>query len=171
MSKQCRFYVLPSDIEFLLAELRSRVGLKIISSRSSVLGPTELDSSFSEYVFLPTKTKILHVSCYLTPPKEAEIKMEHLTQKGQWAVSDSSEVIELSGCDYDGRILRVGRLYFQNDQLIGDALWPKREEFLQWADQIFKTTKKLLERSETLRAYLGKDAAAWQRNGGLFRAI
>jgi hypothetical protein len=97
--------------------------------------------------------------------------MEHLTQKGQWAVSDSSEVIELSGCDYDGRILRVGRLYFQNDQLIGDALWPKREEFLQWADQIFKTTKKLLERSETLRAYLGKDAAAWQRNGGLFRAI
>jgi len=171
MSKQCRFYLLPSDVERLLSELRSRVGLKLISRRSSVLKPTELESPFSEYVSQATKAKFLHVNCYLTPPMEAEIKMQHLTKQGQWAVSESSEVVEFSGCDYDGKTLSVGRFYFQNDQLIGDALWPKREEFLRWADRVLQTTKKLLERSKTLNAYVGTDAAAWERNGGRFQAL
>jgi hypothetical protein len=171
MSKQCRFYLLPSDIERLVAELRSRVGLKIISRRSLTLRPTELDSPFSEYVSQATKRKFLRVNCYLMPQTEAEIKMEHLTKQGQWAISVSSEVVEFSGCDYDGQTLSVGRFYFQNDQLIGDALWPKREEFLQWADRAFQTTKKLLERSKTLNAYVGTDAAVWERNGGRFQAL
>jgi hypothetical protein len=102
---------------------------------------------------------------------EAEIKMEHLTKQGQWAVSVSSEVVEFSGCDYDGKTLNVGRFYFQNDQLIGDALWPKRDEFLQWADRLLQTTKELLERSKMLNAYLGKDAAAWEQKAGRFKDV
>ena len=171
MSKQCRFYLLPSDVERLLAELRSQVGLKLISKRSPVLKPTELESPFSEYVSQPTKAKFLHVDCFLTPPTEAEIKMHHLTKQEQWTVAESSEVVEFSGCDYDGKTLSIGRFYFQNDQLIGDALWPKRDEFLQWADGLFQTTKKLLKRSKTLNAYIGKDAAAWERNGGRFQVL
>lgn len=171
MSKQCRFYLLPSDVDHLLDELRSRVGLKLISRRSSALHPTELESPFSEYVSEVTKTKFLFANCYLTPPGEAEIKMQHLPKQGEWAVSESSEVIEFSGCDYDGSSLRVGRFYFQTDQLIDDAIWSKRDEFLQWADRVFQTTKKLLERSRALNAYLGKDAAAWERNGGCFQDV
>jgi hypothetical protein len=145
--------------------------LKLISRRSSVLKPAELESPFFEYVSHATKAKFLHVNCYLTPQVEARIKMHHLTKQGQWAVSESSEVIEFSGCDYDGKTLRVGRFYFQNDQLIGDALWPKRHEFLQWADRLLQTTKKLLERAKTRNAYVGTDAAAWERNGGHFQAL
>jgi hypothetical protein len=171
MSKQCRFYLLPSDVECLLAELRSQVGLKLISRRSLVLKPTALESPFSEYVSQATKAKFLHVNCFLMPPMEAEIKMHHLTKQGQWAIAESSEVVEFSGCDYDGKTLSIGRFYFQSDQLIGDALWPKREEFLQWADELFQITKKLLQRSKTLNAYVGKDAAAWERNGGRFQAL
>ena len=171
MSKQCRFFLLPSDVERLLAELRSQVGLKLISRRSLVLKPTELESPFSEYVSQATKTKFTHVNCYLAPPTEAEIKMHHLTKQAQWAVSESSEVVEFSGCDYDGNTLHVGRLYFQNDQILGDAIWPKRDEFLHWADRLLQTTKKLLERSKTLNAYVGKDAAEWERSGGRFQAI
>jgi len=171
MSKQCRFYLLPSDIERLLAELRSRTGFRLIAAKSPALRPTELESPFSEYVFQPTKTKFLHVNCYLSPPSEAEIKMHYLPKQAQWAVSESSEVVEFSGCDYDGKTLSIGRFYFQNDQLNGEALWLKREEFLQWADRLLQTTKKLLVYSKTLYAYVGKDAAAWERNGGRFQEI
>jgi hypothetical protein len=171
MSKQCRFYLLPSDVECLLGELRSRVGFKLIARRSSALRPIELESPFSEYVPEVTKKKSLYANCYLTPPGEAEIKMQHLPKQGEWAVSESSEVIEFSGCDYDGRSLRIGRFYFQTDQLIDDAIWPKRDAFLQWADSVLQTTKKLLERSKTLNAYVGKDAAAWEREGGRFQGV
>jgi hypothetical protein len=173
MSKQCRFFLLPSDIERLLDELRSRVGFRLISSKSLTLSPTELESPISEskYVSEATKTKFLRVYCYLMPLAEAEIKFHYLSKQGQWAVLESSEVIQFSGCDYDGSNLSIGRFYFQNDQLIGDTIWPKRDEFLQWADRIFRTTKKLLDHSKSLQAYLGKDAAEWELKGGRFKYL
>jgi hypothetical protein len=171
MSKQCRFYLLPSDVESLLEDLRNRVPLKVISSRSPTLAPAEVQSPLSEYIFKPTKTKVLCADCYLVPADGAEIKMHYLPKQRQWAVSEVSEAIEFSGCDYDGETLRVGRLYLQTDQLIVDGLWPKREEFLRWADKVLQTTKRLLKRSKTLNAYVGKDAAAWERKGGHFRDL
>jgi hypothetical protein len=171
MSKQFRFYLLPSDIERLLDQLRAQVAFKLISTLSPVFSPAELQSPFSEYVFRPTKTKFINADCYLVPSTGAEIKMEYLPKRERWAVSESSEVIQFSGCDYDGTVLRIGRFYFQTDQLIGDAIWPKRQEFLKWADQVFCATKRLLTYSKTLSAYVGEDAAGWERSGGTLKDL
>lgn len=173
MSRQCRFYLLPSDVERLLSELRLQVDLKLVSKTSTTLNPTYLSSPFSEYLFEPTKTKFIHLNCFLIESSQADIKMKHLTKRGLWMIAaDPSEVIELSGCDYSGGTLKVGRLYFHNDQLIGDhTICPKRKEFIEWADRILRTTKKMLRYSKELYAYVGKDAALWEKSGGSFKEI
>lgn len=88
-----------------------------------------------------------------------------------WTVNESSEVIQFSGCDYHGDVLEIGRFYFQTDMLMGEAIWRKRPEFLDWADKVFRTTKRLLYRSKAIDAYVGDDALRWQRNGGRFAAL
>ena len=171
MSKQCRFYLLPSDVERLLDELHARVGFKLISNRSVTMTPIEMNSHFSEYCSKATSSTFRRVNCYLATPTVSGINMDYLPTRREWAILPSSEAIEFSGCDFDGSTLWIGRLYFQTDQLIGDAIWPKRGEFLQWADRVIQTARRHLERSKSLDAYLGKDAAAWEQNGGRFQEI
>jgi len=95
--------------------------------------------------------------------------MEHLTKQRQWAVSVSSEVVEFSGCDYDGKPLSVGRFYFQNDQLIGDTLWSKRDRFLQWADQPLHQRRNSSNARKTLNAYVGKEQQHRDETGDVSR--
>lgn len=82
----------------------------------------------------------------------------------------SSEVIEFSGCDFDGKALLVGRFYFHTDELVDREIVKKRTEFLQWADQVFRYTKKALSRDRELMAplgaYVGKDAIVFREGGG-----
>lgn len=166
MSAQCRLYLLPSDIVRLLEDIRSQVDLKIISRRSTTPSPADLTSPLMEYTRRLTNKKNYHVNCYLTPVSNAVIEMDYLSKQAHWVVSEASDVIEFSGCDYDGERLEVGRFYFQSDKVFDGAIWPKRPEFIQWANDVFRTTKKSLCRSKKLDAYVGKDAADWERAGG-----
>jgi len=96
--------------------------------------------------------------------------MKFIAKQNHWIIDTDSEVIEFSGCDFDGNVLLIGRFYFQNDVLIGDGIWSKRAEFLRWAGQIFRVTKETMRYSTPLEAYVGKDAEQWWRNGGKFTA-
>jgi hypothetical protein len=167
MSRQFRFYLLPSDIERLAAELRSRFGARFIDSVSPSMTPMEIDSCIrtAEY------DGSTYVHCYLIPSSGAEIKMWHMTKRQLWAVDESSEVIQFNGCEYHGEVLEIGRFYFHTDILMGDAIWRKRPEFLEWADKVFRTTKRLLHRSNAMDAYLGEDALRWRKNGGRLASL
>jgi hypothetical protein len=167
MSKQFRFYLLPSDIESLFAELSMRVGIRIIQTPAPRLEPIELESPIRDSSKFRT-TDSVSVWCCLTAPSNADVRMRFITSQSHWIVEDRSEVIEFSGCDYDGSVLLIGRFYFQSDMLIGDTIWPKRAEFLKWTDSVFQTAKKLLHYSKGLEAYIGEDARKWRENGGRF---
>lgn len=171
MSKQCRLFLLPTDTERLLEEFRLKANVKIISRKSSSMKPVELTSPFVEYVSQATSMKFLHLDCFLIPAFSSEIRMHHLAKLDEWAVSESSEAVEFAGCDYDGKVLRPGRLYFQTDQVLGDDIVPKRTEFLRWADQLLRITKGSLTRSQMLNAYVGADAEAWEHKGGRFEKM
>jgi hypothetical protein len=86
----------------------------------------------------------------------------------RWNVQPESEAIEFEGCEFDGSVLVRGRLYFQNDFLIQGMVAPKRKEFLDWADKVFRLAKKSLRRSKTLDAYVGEHAEKWRQQGGRF---
>lgn len=171
MSKQCRVFLLPTDIERLLEQLRLRAKVKVIARKSPSMNPVDLTSPFSGYVSQVTSTNFLHLDCLLIPSASSEVRMRYLAKQNQWVVSESSEAVEFTGCDYDGRILRPGRLYFQTDQALGEDIWPKRAEFLRWADQLLQITKAALRRSAVLNAYVGTDAAAWEHDGGRFEQM
>jgi hypothetical protein len=107
--------------------------------------------------------------CYLMAAADSYVKMRYIAKQGYWHVDDErSEVIEFSGLEYDGEILLEGRFYFKTDFLLGDAIWPKRDEFLKWGACIFRRAKTTLSYSKGLDVYVGADAEVWRTKGGRF---
>jgi hypothetical protein len=171
MSRQFRFYLLPSDIERVLVELRVKFSVKLIEEISATLPPVEIDAPFRPSLYSMGSETFTSVRCLLTPPSGAEIKSRYMTKRKLWSVDIQSEVIEFSDCDFDGSVLLIGRFYFQTDFLLDQTIWRKRPEFLDWADKVFRTTKRMLHWSKKLDAYVGKDAARWRQDGGRFVSL
>jgi len=166
MSRQFRLYLLPSDIEDLLIDLRSQFDLKILQAYSKTAIPVELASPIQRWPRNARQAAHTSVHCYLAARSEADLQMWFAGKRGEWILDEKSEVIQFSGCDFDGTTLAEGRFYFQTDQLSRDAIVPKRREFLTWADRVFRRAKKDLHRSNTLDAYLGPSTVAWWKSGG-----
>jgi hypothetical protein len=169
MSKQFRVYIVPSDIQSTLDHLRSKVGLRVLEETAPGPKPIEVESPVRRRSTWIKARDYVSVRCYLVPDCSADIKMYYIPKQSHWIVhSEDVEGIEFSGCDYDGKTLLEGRFYFRNDMLIGDTIWPKRREFLDWADKVFRITKKQLRWSKELDAYIGKGAENFMQNGGKF---
>jgi hypothetical protein len=167
MSRQFPFYLLPSDIEGLTAELRSKFGARVIDTVSPSMTPLEIGSAVRK----EENRDATRVRCYIAPPSGAEIKTWYMEKRQLWAVDTSSEVIEFSGCDFTEGVLLIGRFYFETDMLIGDSIWRKRPEFLAWADKVFRFTKHSLFWSKPMMAYVGEDALRWRKAGGKFASF
>jgi hypothetical protein len=167
MSRQFYLYLLPADAESLIHTLKSELDLSLIQTSSPKPVPKQIESPM-RHGGLMLKNATAHADCYITPAKEADIRMRFVSTLSHWNVDDKSEVIEFSGCEFDGHVLVRGRLYFQNDLLAGDMIAPKRKEFLAWADKVFRLAKKSLHRSEALDAYVGEHALKWRQEGGRF---
>lgn len=167
MSRQFCVYLLPADVESLINTLRSRLEITLIQPSSPRPFPMTLKSPLCTGR-LALKTATVRVDCYITPAKEADIKMWFIRNLGYWSVETESEAIEFRGCEFDGSVLVAGRFYFQNDLLVGDMIVPKRREFIVWADRVFRLAKRSLSRSKVLDAYVGEHAAKWRREGGRF---
>jgi hypothetical protein len=169
MSRQFRFFLLPSDAEALIADLRDRIGLKLIDSKSPGPEPLEIDSPMQEHPPREDGKTTVGAHCYLTAATGADVKMQYIANQVHWLVhEEQSEVIQFSGLEYDGEMLVQGRFYFQTDFFLDDAIWPKRDPFLRWADRIFRRAKATLAYSRGLDAYIGPDAEVWKMRGGRF---
>jgi hypothetical protein len=166
MSRQFRVYLLPSDIDDLIIDLKEKFDIKLYKEKSSTPEPVEIKTPVEVDEWRPNST---HVRCFIAPANEIRMNTWFVSTQGYWVVEEEpSEIIEFSGCDYDGKTLVIGRFYFHTNFLIGDTVWPKREAFLKWAAKIFKSVKKQLSYSEELEAYLGTRAEDWRKNGGRF---
>ena len=168
MSKQFQLFLVPSDAVVLVKELRVRFGARVLSKKSPTNEPVELESPI-EHESIFRASGATSIFCYLAPSNARMITNYYPTLR-LWLTQTSSEAIEFSGCDFNGKTLLVGRFYFQTDELVDGRIIKKRAEFLQWADRIFRYTKKVLKRDrelmEPLGAYVGKDAILFRENGG-----
>jgi hypothetical protein len=169
MSKQFRVFIVPSDIQSILDRLRSKVGLRVIEETAPSSKPIEVESPVRKRSLWIKEKDYVSVRCYLLPDRGADIKMRYIPRQSHWIVhSEGAEGLEFSGCGYDGKTLVEGRFYFQNDMLIDDTIWPKRKEFIDRADKVFRITKKQLRWSKELDAYIGENAEHFRKNGGKF---
>jgi hypothetical protein len=130
MSKQFQIYALPADIERLIAQLREKLNLLLISPTSLGPKPTWIESPLQQTSVLPSKQGT-SVGCCLVANGLANIHFEHYRNRSAWRVTEESELISFSGCDFDGSVLVRGRFYCQTDFLEGQEIVKKRPEFLR----------------------------------------
>jgi hypothetical protein len=168
MGRQFQLYLLPEDAESLIAELQSRVGLRLLCEDSPSAAPVETDTPVSESI--SKAGDLVHsCRCYLAPPWVSKIKMHPKRAELLWHVDQESEVIEFSGCHLRGNLLVRGRFYYQPEFVAGNAFVAKSEEFLTWAEKVFRTAKKLLHKQPgVIYAYVGDGAQRWRTQGGRF---
>lgn len=172
MGRQFRFYLLPSDIDRIMEELQTNLAVRMIGDVSPSPCPIELESPFTRVDPQQQVWPATLANCYLTSSDSPDIRMWYMPKRQLWAIDDDrSEVIEFSGCEFSGTVLNVGRFYYLSDMLVNMSMWPKRPEFVSWAEKVFKTTKKILNYSPNLLAYIGEHAAKWKREGGVFGSI
>ena len=171
MGRQFRFYLLPSDLDRLLINLRAEYGLRILASTSDKSEPLELESATSNYTEIASAGVYSFGQYYLASGTEAQTRMQYLDKLQRWHIdSGQSELIELSTSDYGSGVLREGRFYYQKDMLSPDAtaIQPKSPGFVRWAESVFRAAKKQLKYSNKLEAYIGAQAEAWRLQGGQF---
>jgi hypothetical protein len=158
MGKQFQVYLLPSDAVTLIETLRQKVGLRLLSSRSPRREPVEIESPI-----------LSQVGCLLVPDLSVSIKLDHIEKQGYWNVNTLfSEVLEFSGCHFDEKALKRGRLFYDSGFYNAEHWQEKSARFLAWAETVFRTAKKTLKRVPSLDAYVGEDAKHWRSKGGVF---
>jgi len=167
MSKQLYMYALPTDIQRVIAQLSEKLGVTMLSPTSPSSEPTWISSPILNRSLLPTPGST-SVNCYLVQSGLAQVRLDYYASLSSWHISDDSEVIAATGCDFDGKVLVRGRLYCQTDMLRGQEIIPKRLEFIRWTERVYRLVKKNLHMSEEFGAYVGPDALEWEKAGGCF---
>jgi len=168
MSRQFQLYLLPSDADALIRELKSTIDLKIIQDESPTPVPVELQSPVRNHSTRFRNVQASSIRCNLMQASGAQLQMNFYKNPDRWIPDESAEVIESSGCDFNGALLLIGRFYVQTDKLVGNEILDKRPEFTKWADTVFRKAKKLLHYNSELAAYVGNDAANFRKQGGRF---
>jgi len=166
MSRQFRVYLLPDDIEWLISRLRDNFEIRLLQENSKSAVPVELASPLRNWPAKPGKEPHSDVFCYLTAPEQADIRLWYAAKRAEWLLHEQSEMIEFSGCNFDGIGLADGRFYFHTDKLVGETIVAMRPEFLALGDRVFRSIKTLLRRSKALDAWVGPETVVWWRNGG-----
>jgi hypothetical protein len=161
MSKQVNFYVTPEDTTLLEDSLRDIESFVVLHSRSDSSKPRIL----ANLDYIENGQQWLYL--FLVRPDDLDsVSMRYVPAQDYWTVDVlKSPVIELNRCFFDGQILRRGRIYYigkfygTNDELIA-----KPEPFQKWANSVFKTTKKALNKINS--DYFGRNAQEWLTSGG-----
>jgi hypothetical protein len=100
------------------------------------------------------------------------IKLDSIEKQGYWSVNTLfSEVIEFSGCYFDGKTLKRGRFFYESGFYDAQQWRDKSSRFLEWSEAMFRAAKKPLKRISSLDAYVGEDAERWRSAGGLLVAL
>lgn len=73
-----------------------------------------------------------------------------------------SEVVEFSGCHFNEKTLKRGRLFYDIGFYNGEQWQEKSPRFLKWTEIAFKTAKKSIKRAPSFDAYIGADAERWR---------
>ena len=154
--------MLPSDVDRLIEVLRHDVGLRLLANRSLRPEPVETESP------VHTEAGFTRVDCLLAPDYASSVKLDHLDKQNLWSVNTLfSEVVEFSGCHFNDKTLKSGRLFYDKG-FYSDKQWQEKSpRFLKWADLVFQTAKKSVKRVSSLDAYIGKDAERWHSAGGV----
>jgi hypothetical protein len=160
MGRQANFWALPEDIEDLLVPIKGLHAVEVVHSRS----PSAKPRIVGTLNFVENQHRWLD---YFLVRREdlPQVAMEHISAQGYWVVDYvRSPVVEFSSCFFNERVLRRGRVYYNEGYDEGSEWRLKPEAFRAWAARVVAKTRKQLMRHGT--NFLGKRAAVWMKEKG-----
>jgi len=171
MGRQFRFYLLPSDANLLVEQLQKRFEAKLLLDYSPLSEVLEIDSPFRTDEMGDLGPMASRPRYYLAPPF-GRIERHYYPKPDWWIIDSESEGIEFSGCISNQVAVAIGRFWYETNFVRDLQYVSKNTEFLKWAQDVYRFTKRSLHYDAQSDAYLGKDALSFREKGGqLARAI
>lgn len=158
MGRQITLYLLPSDTSLFEESLKKSLDISFFEYESPSSRPRPVAS-----LGIPSMGESWLI-IYLTLPNQAKnIVCEKVPSQGYWTIDSlRSPVVEFSRCYFNGKVLREGRLFYDSGYYDDSGTWvEKPKDFLEWADKLFRITKKVLKKIPNKQEYAGQDALAW----------
>lgn len=160
MGRQANFFLLPSDLVALEAEI-ARIGpFTVLHSRSTSKEVRRLSA------LDPAKANEDWLHLFLVRPDDLEqVVVQHVPAQGYWTVDPlTSPVVEFQRCFFDGKVLRRGRVYVvENYYDSNGVLVQKPVPFKEWARAVLGVVRRKLHRQGP--DYIGADAKRWVASG------
>jgi hypothetical protein len=161
MSHQFTYYALPEDFVAIESRLGELAPFAPLYDRS----PTAIPRAASSLNFRDGSERWLFF--YLVREVDlVSVITKYVDTQRYWTIEClPSPVVQCTGCFFDGKILRSGRMYYTDGDYDRGGTWVwKSDAFRQWAATVFRATKKCLVRKG--RDYIGPAAAKWLETSG-----
>jgi hypothetical protein len=181
MGRQLSFYLMPDDEKQFLIDVLKNSDIKLISSRTAnpipeIIKPSEINNKKElKYYFWDSKYPI-EDDFSIVFEKQLNQKTGDLIPTGktyyQITNINSKALVEYLRSRISSKnILTRGRIWAEMYRLSNDktSLEFKGESYSNWFTEIEKWFKKncILEKTNGICFYIGKNAVDWKNNGGL----
>jgi len=165
MSKQIQIYLAPEDvIEF--ERVLKLIGVLILERTSRLARPVLLEAIEAK------REEANGLDNYLVRSDQLDSVLTRAVPKqGCWTIDSlHSPVIEFSGCHFDGKTLKRGRLFYDEGYYDDRGIWiDKPDQFLLTGKEIFRLARQMFRKDRSLDAYVGPKAGEWrERSQGAF---
>jgi hypothetical protein len=165
MGRQFSFYILPSETNLLVEQLRKRFEAKLLVDYSRADKLLEVDLPFRENAAGDMESISMDIRFYLAP-SSSQIKRSYFPKPDWWVIDSDSEGIEFLGCKFNGKAVAIGRFLYEINVVRDLQYISKSTEFLKWAETVYRYTKSLLHYDRSTDTYFGKDAVSFREEGG-----
>ncbi|MFT3820274.1 MAG: hypothetical protein QM750_22110 [Rubrivivax sp.] len=140
MGQQFTYYCLAEDLERIQTQVFRPANGQLVASEKT--NGTHTLVSVDSFPLANDQMGKQTVFLYLLPPKE----LQREVRNGPWIDHSKSHLIEVGRCFTDGRIIRSARFWYETRYFEGNELRVKPAEFVSWAEGVFRSTKKTLQR-------------------------
>jgi len=142
MGRQFRYYCLERDLADIQHQVFVPAGGQLVISENC----DGMHRMLPINKFALERNRMGHepIQLLLLPPLE----MQREVLNGEWIDTSKSHVIEVNRCYTDGKLIRLARFWYETKYFVGTEPYTKPNEFVEWAECIFRKTKQLLRRHE-----------------------
>ena len=151
---------MPSEIIYIGLKLKKELNAIVLGSESNIKKPAVIDFELNK--------DELPLSLNLARSADIEkIKMRYFPGIKKWCINSTyEEVVEFGCCFMDSALIRESRVYYATGCYENGIYVKKSEEFIKWAEKLFRLLKKELIKIEDngYILYVGKQTHAWLLN-------
>jgi hypothetical protein len=157
---QVNFFILPSDLAEMEAEVRKVGDVMMLRDRTAAPEPTELTT----LSIGPGDMGKVALRVYLVRPKDRElVQTRWIEQQRHWIIDQfGSPIVEFDRPFFDGVAFRPGRAYFASGGKFGHA--GRSTEFVRWGNRILASIRKSIIRTPQISSfamYASPQALEW----------